>query len=144
MSFVFTPSRMPPVWWTRHPEPQPSPTLVGWCGGPRCKELQGLSAADLAERACGELAEVFDVPVERIRQALVSTHTFDWSGDPFASGAYSYVPAGALDAPAAMTRPEADTLYFAGEHTDTTGNWGTVHAALATGLRAARQVLESL
>jgi len=35
-------------------------------------------------------------------------------------------------------------LYFAGEHTDTSANWGTVHAALATGVSAARQVLVRL
>jgi monoamine oxidase len=35
----------------------------------------------------------------------------------------------------------AGTLYFAGEHTDTTGHWGTVHGAIRGGLRAARQVL---
>ena len=40
-----------------------------------------------------------------------------------------------------MTLPAADTLYFAGEHTDTTGHWGTVHGALRSGLRAARQLL---
>jgi monoamine oxidase len=43
-----------------------------------------------------------------------------------------------------MAEPECDTLFFAGEHTDTTGNWGTVHAALGTGLRAAEQVISSL
>jgi monoamine oxidase len=51
------------------------------------------------------------------------------------------VASGALDAPFAMTLPEAGTLYFAGEHTDTTGHWGTVHAAVRSGLRAAEQVL---
>jgi hypothetical protein len=35
----------------------------------------------------------------------------------------------------------ANTLFFAGEHTDTTGHWGTVHAALRSGLRAAAQTL---
>jgi monoamine oxidase len=40
-----------------------------------------------------------------------------------------------------MSEPVADTLYFAGEHTDTTGHWGTVHAALRSGLRAAQQIL---
>jgi monoamine oxidase len=34
-------------------------------------------------------------------------------------------------------------LYFAGEHTDTTSNWGTVHAALATGERAAAKILSA-
>jgi monoamine oxidase len=38
----------------------------------------------------------------------------------------------------------AETLYFAGEHTDTTGHWGTVHGALRSGLRAAAQILASL
>ena len=41
-----------------------------------------------------------------------------------------------------MTQPEADTLFFAGEHTDITGNWGTVHAAIRSGLRAAAQILK--
>ena len=41
-----------------------------------------------------------------------------------------------------MTQPEANTLFFAGEHTDVTGNWGTVHAAIRSGLRAATQILE--
>jgi monoamine oxidase len=40
-----------------------------------------------------------------------------------------------------MSIPVAGTLYFAGEHTDTTGHWGTVHGAIRSGLRAARQVL---
>jgi monoamine oxidase len=79
-----------------------------------------------------------------VRDALLATHKHDWELDPFAFGAYSYVPAGALDAPGAMAQPEAGTLFFAGEHTDTTANWGTVHAALGTGLRAARQVVSSL
>ena len=140
LSFLFTPARLPPVWWTRHPEPEPLPTLVGWAGGPRAQPLRGTSPEQLGELACRELAEIFGLPVEAVRGQLVSTHSFDWSGDRFACGAYSYVPAGALDAPAVMAQPEADTLFFAGEHTDTTGHWGTVHAALRTGLRAAQQV----
>ncbi len=143
MSFVFTRERMPPVWWTRHPEREDLPTLAGWSGGPRSLALRGKSSDQLAEIACRELAEVFGIPSEEVRAALVSVHTYDWSDDRFALGAYSYVRAGALDAPEAMTVPEADTLFFAGEHTDTTGHWGTVHAALRTGLRAAQQILGS-
>ena len=141
MHFLFTPERKPPVWWTRHPEVEQLRTLVGWSGGPRSEELASMSADQLGVLACKELAEVFGVGEEQIRAALVSTHTCNWSEDPFARGAYSYVSAGALDAPAVMAEPEAETLFFAGEHTDTTGHWGTVHAALRTGLRAARQVL---
>jgi predicted flavoprotein YhiN len=51
------------------------------------------------------------------------------------------VPVGGLDASARMCEPVAGTLFFAGEHTDTTGHWGTVHAALRSGLRAGRQAI---
>jgi monoamine oxidase len=74
---------------------------------------------------------------------LDEVYTHDWDRDAYAQGAYSYVPAGAIDAPFAMTEPEASTLFFAGEHTDITGHWGTVHAALRSGLRAATQILET-
>ncbi len=145
MSFLFTPTRTPPVWWTAHTpdgsELEPLPTLTGWAGGPRAALLAGRSAEDLASAACRDLAEVFHVDEAHIREQMVAAVTHDWSADPFSRGAYSYVPAGALTAPAAMANPEADTLFFAGEHTDTSGHWGTVHAALRTGLRAARQVL---
>jgi monoamine oxidase len=75
---------------------------------------------------------------------LSSWHTHDWLADPYAGGAYSYVPAGALDAPERMNQPVEDTLYFAGEHTDVTGHWGTVHAALQSGTLAAERLLRSV
>jgi monoamine oxidase len=144
MSFLFTFRRSPPVWWTSHPEPQALPTLTGWAGGPRAATFVGRDAGQLGDEACTALAEVFGLPEQQVRGALMATHRHDWELDPFSYGAYSYVPAGALDAPAAMAEPERDTLFFAGEHTDTTGHWGTVHAALGTGLRAAQQVFRSL
>jgi monoamine oxidase len=144
MSFLFTFRRSPPVWWTPHPEPQALPTLTGWAGGPRATKLIGREAEDIESDICGALAEVFGLPEQQVRDALMATHKHDWETDPFSYGAYSYVPAGALDAPAMMAKPEAGTLFFAGEHTDTTGHWGTVHAALGTGLRVAQQVFDSL
>jgi monoamine oxidase len=141
MSFLFTAQRMPPVWWTAHPELEALPALTGWVGGPRAKQLADKSAGELGHEACAALAKVFQIKEDEVRAQLAATYTHDWSGDPYALGAYSYVPAGALDAPFAMAEPQAETLYFAGEHTDVTGHWGTVHAAIRSGLRAAVQVL---
>ncbi len=141
MSFLFTFQRSVRVWWTAHPEPEALPALTGWVAGPRAMALEGKNAGELGREACVELAAVFGMSEDLVRAELVSTYAHDWSGDPYARGAYSYVPVGALDAPAAMTHPEADTLFFAGEHTDVTGHWGTVHAAIRSGLRAAEQVL---
>jgi monoamine oxidase len=141
MSFLFTSARMPPVWWTSHPEREALPALTGWAGGPRALALEPKSPQDLGAEACATLAQIFAVDETEITTALVATYTHDWANDPSFHGSYSYVPAGAMDASAAMTQPEADTLYFAGEHTDVTANWGTVHAAIRSGLRAANQIL---
>jgi monoamine oxidase len=142
MSFFFTSSRLPPVWWTSHPEAEALPALTGWAGGPRSSAFEGKTAEQLGDEACATLAKIFAVHEEIVRAALVATYTHDWATDPFAQGAYSYVPVGAMDASAAMTQPEAETIFFAGEHTDVTGNWGTVHAAIRSGLRAAAQILK--
>jgi monoamine oxidase len=138
-SFLFAFASMPPVWWTPHPEP--SHTLTGWVGGPRAEALASLTSAQLGELACETLAEIFTLPTEALRTSLLNTFTHDWQRDALASGSYSYVPAGALDACRKMTLPADNTLYFAGEHTDTTGHWGTVHAAIRSGQRAAQQIL---
>lgn len=140
-SFLFAFDQMPPVWWTSHPAPGDS--LTGWVGGPRSETLAAFTAVQLGELACETLAQVLAVPPESIRAALLACYTHDWSRDALAFGAYSYVPAGALDACSKMTIPAENTLFFAGEHTDTTGHWGTVHAAIRSGLRAAQQVLSA-
>jgi monoamine oxidase len=143
MHFLFTPQRMPPVWWTAHPEQEAKPTLTGWVGGPKAKAWRGMSADELGDVACVALAEALDVEEGTLRKMLVATHRHDWASDPLSRGAYSYVPVGAMGAPHAMAVPEG-RIFFAGEHTDVTGHWGTVHAALRSGLRAAEQVFEGL
>jgi len=61
--------------------------------------------------------------------------THDWSTDPFACGAYSYVAAGAGAARAALQDSVDETLFFAGEATASDGQGGTVSGALATEMR---------
>jgi monoamine oxidase len=142
MSFLFAFSEMPPVWWTPHPEP--SNTITGWVGGPRSAALAGLDAKTLAGKACTVLARIFGLRKDTVQKMLKGCYTHDWQHDRFALGAYSYVATGGLDASREMAEPVADTLFFAGEHTDITGNWGTVHAAIRSGLRAAEQVLSGI
>ena len=77
-----------------------------------------------------------------LRTMLLGCYSHDWQSDPLSRGAYSYVPAGAIDASEKMTAPAEGTVFFAGEHTDTTGHWGTVHAAIRSGQRAAAQILQ--
>jgi monoamine oxidase len=144
MSFLFAPAESPPTWWT--PAPHEAPVLTAWAGGPKADSLLRLITAEgdssaLRDRCLSTLAKMFALPLADIKHLLSSWHVHDWQRDARAQGAYSYVPAGALDAPEKMRIPIERTLYFAGEHTDVAGHWGTVHAALATGSSAAQRVL---
>jgi len=67
-------------------------------------------------------------------------HYHPWHEDPFARGASSYVRAEALPARAVLAKPIEDTLYFAGKATDLEGHSATVHGAIATGQRVAKQI----
>ena len=124
-----------PTWWTSLP--LESPLLVGWSAGTRAERLAGMP---VVEEAMAALQRVYGAPVPA---RLVRAWHHDWSADPFALGAYSYVPAGGLSARRRLAEPVDSTLFFAGEATDTGGHTGTVHGAIASGMRAAEQVLAS-
>ncbi|HXI47405.1 MAG TPA: NAD(P)/FAD-dependent oxidoreductase [Steroidobacteraceae bacterium] len=143
LSFLLTRDEVPSAWWT--PMPNSAPLITGWAGGAKAAALtQRIGArADwraLLEESLGTLSRMYGIAAQELHARLISWHTHDWQADPYSRGAYSYAPAGALNASANMTLPVADTLFFAGEHTDTTGHWGTVHGALGSGLRAAAQL----
>ncbi len=135
LSFLFAQQQALPTWWTAAPDT--SPVLTGWIGGPRVQSAPTGSA--LNDQALDVLGRIFSR--KDLAEMLVSFHTRDWQADPFTRGSYSYAPKGALLASDELAAPVEGTLYFAGEHTDTTGHWGTVHAALRSGLRAAAQIL---
>ena len=139
LSFLFSFAAMPPVWWSPHPAQ--SNALTGWVGGPRSEALANTTPDELREAACHALAAIFSLNPTYIRDQITDIFTHNWQRDALTVGAYSYIPAGALDACSKMTLPADNTLYFAGEHTDTTGHWGTVHAAIRSGHRAAQQIL---
>jgi monoamine oxidase len=144
-SFLLTQGALPAIWWT--PYPDTSPMITGWLGGADVTKFDRqrgcrTSADALLDAALDTLAQTFRIEAREVAGWLVSSHLHDWQTDPFARGAYSYVPAGAADASLHLSYPVDGTLFFAGEHTDTSGHWGTVHAALRSGLRAADQLLQ--
>jgi Flavin containing amine oxidoreductase len=145
-SFLFAREELFPTWWSSKPDPVP--LLTAWIGGRRALDLQRKMRAHadpLALRnAClSVLAKIFGLSPQALENRLVSWHAHDWQSDEYARGAYSYAPAGARDAAERMTVPVGDRLFFAGEHTNVEGHWGTVHGALASGERAALQVMSA-
>jgi monoamine oxidase len=114
-----------------------APVITGWSAGPKADALLGKSKTEVIAAALGSLGRIVGTPSARLEDAWFH----DWHADPFARGAYSYVPAGALPARRRLAEPVEDTLYFAGEATDLLGYGGTVHGAIASGNRAAGQIL---
>jgi len=127
------------TWWTQAPSREP--LLTAWSGGPAALRNSGKPAERIARVAIESLARMVKQPAARLARSLVSFAAHDWQADPFSRGAYTYIPVGGIDAPAALANPVEDTLWFAGEASDTRGHYGTVHAALASGDRAAREIL---
>lgn len=133
--FLLSDEPLFPTWWT--PLARRAPILTGWSAGPHADALQGRSRHDVFSAATASLAKIVGVKPGALNRLLISAYFHDWHADPFARGAYSYVPAGALPAREKLAQPVDNTLYFAGEATDLQGHSATVHGAIASGQRAA-------
>jgi monoamine oxidase len=130
-----------PVWWSALPTR--APVLTGWAGGPRAATLSGQGEAALLRAALDSLASVFGRDVAELRSRSRLAYAHDWSADPFAGGAYTYGGVGAIEARATLARPVEGTLFLAGEAVAERGRNATVHGALASGRRAAAQVVDA-
>jgi monoamine oxidase len=139
LSFLFSDDEVMPTWWTSHP--LLTPTLTGWAGGPRAAKLARQTDEAIAGQALEALARVLHVRRGALEARLEAWHLHNWSADLYACGAYSYVRAGGMDAPGQLGAPVEDTLFFAGEATNTDGFTGLVHGALVTGTRAAHEII---
>ena len=142
LSFLFTDDPQFPTWWTSNPLPYP--ILTGWAAGPNAKHTAGRSKDEIVTSAVQSLARIMKISQSELRRQMKGSFTHDWQADPFSRGAYSYAAVGGMDAAAKLAEPVANTLYFAGEATNSDGYNGTVHGAIATGLRAAKELLQSL
>jgi hypothetical protein len=61
--------------------------------------------------------------------------------EPAARGAYSYAGVDGSEAGAELALPVEDTIFFAGEATESDGDNATVHGAISSGRKAARRAL---
>ncbi len=141
MSFLFSHDDWFPTWWTMSPESLPF--LIGWAPFRCAERLSGQSKSFIVEQALNALHRLMGVSVRELETLFEEAFCHDWQNDPFSRGAYSYGRVGGDGAEQALARPIKNTLFFAGEATDFAGLNGTVHAAMASGKRAANEMIKA-
>jgi monoamine oxidase len=168
LGFIHYPEATIPTWWTLLPIR--APILIGWTGGTNAEHLIARASARagneqpelkptgqqtshgnkvttkyqdaILDEAFESLHQILGLPESQLREKLVAAYTHDWHSDPFIRGAYSYLPVDGLELQQTLGLPVNDTLYFAGEATSV-GHIGTVHGAIDSGHRAAKEILKS-
>ena len=128
------------TFWTA--VPARAPLLTAWAGGPPAARLLQSTPARMVGEALRSVQNLFGPRID-VAAELANWWWHDWQHDPYTRGAYSYVNAGGEGAREQLAAPLDDALFFAGEATGYAGESGTVAAALGSGMRAAREVLDA-
>jgi len=142
LSFLFSEDEWFPTWWTA--APRKSPIITGWAPFRAGERLSGKSESFVVDQCLSSLSRTLRIGPVQLQKEFAAAYFHDWQSDPFARGAYSWAKVGADGAQEALAAPVENTLFFAGEATDTTGHNGTVHGAIASGQRAAAEILRSV
>jgi monoamine oxidase len=87
------------------------------------------------------LAQIFNLPIERLRRGLVTATAINWGNDPFARGAYSYATPQTREAQSILKQADGGRVFFSGEALYGGPEMGTVEAALASGHETAQMIL---
>lgn len=118
--------------------------VVVYFGGDHARTLCKLGEAAAVAEVVARFGRLVGADA---RAHLVKGKLYDWANEPFALGAYSHALPGHADARAALARPVADRLFFAGEAigadspADAFGGAMTAGGAFLSGRAAARQAV---
>jgi monoamine oxidase len=134
-----------PRWWTPGYKRKGEPVIIGVATAGAAIGLDPrLSLFDFSQHGLWMLSQLFGLSFQELKQNWVATKFQMWGGEEYTRGGYAYVPVGKADARVALAQPEGDKLFFAGEATAYDTNPQTVHGAIESGWRAAREVMERL
>jgi monoamine oxidase len=122
--------------WVNFKRAVGQPILLGFNAADAAVEMETLSDAAIVDDAMSRLKSIYGNAIPNPSGFLRT----NWHKDPFTLGAYSFNALGMAEKTREqLTQPVNEQLYFAGEATNQ-DDWGTVHGAYLSGLRASRQI----
>jgi monoamine oxidase len=124
-------------WWGRGD----IPVLSTLTGGNRARTLADMNPRQRTQFALKELSSVWG---PACLEGLLSVDFINWIHDPWALGGYSHNTVGMGNARKVLATPIEGRLFFAGEATCFDGDHATVHGAIESAERCAREALLSL
>ena len=127
------------LYWTPlYGRPDAAPVLTAYVSGYRARALSALTEDDAAAVGLRDLDRVFPDAVPS--QLVEEWRRVDWCTNENTRGGYSFVRFGGAGSRAALAAADTGALFWAGDGTTTTTIAAVVHAAYATGKRAASEV----
>jgi monoamine oxidase len=116
--------------------------LTAYVGGHRARALSGMTEAEATAVVLSDLDRIF--PEATPSRQVLDAKRVDWCTNVNTRGGYSFVRLGGAGSRAALAAADTGALFWAGDATTTTTIAAVVHAAYATGVRAASEVVAHL
>jgi len=131
------------LYWTPlYARDDAAPVLTAYVSGHRARALSVMTEAEAAGVGLADLDRLF--PDARPSRTVREFRRIDWCTNPFTRGGYSFVRVGGAGSRAALAAADTGALFWAGDATSTTTIAAVVHAAYASGRRAAIEVAAHL
>jgi monoamine oxidase len=122
--------------WVNLKRPLGQPILLGFSAADAAVELESFSDMAIVDDAMNRLKNIYGNGIPNPTGFLRT----NWYKDPFTLGSYSFNALGMAEKTREqLVLPVNEQLYFAGEATSQ-DDWGTVHGAYSSGIRAAQQI----
>ncbi|MCC7540343.1 MAG: FAD-dependent oxidoreductase [Deltaproteobacteria bacterium] len=116
------------------------PVLIAFTGGVHARAMEARTDADIVARLTAIYRSMFGSSLPQPTGHVITR----WTRDPFTLGSYSFLAEGATpDDRRALAAPVDGNVFFAGEATNADYP-ATVHGAVLSGRRAAREVDDAL
>jgi len=116
------------------------PILVGWIGNDKASATARLQDEEITARLISRLGEAF--PESDVKSRLRASAVFRYTKDQPTSGAYSWTMPQSLKAIEKINEGIDNTVWFAGEAFEPSGDVGTVEAALKSGYVIGNKIAE--